>query len=409
MSSVCLYFKIHQPYRLKEYQANEIEINHSYEDGVADEVAVNQAADNCYIPANTILLSLIKKFSGAFKISFSISGTTLELLQRYRPDVIELFKQLTATGCVEILAETYYHSLSSLHSKKEFHRQVEMHTALVKETLNTTPAVFRNTELIHNNDLAIQVAGMGFKGMLCEGIERILQDRTVNRLYASPDNGDFGLLLRNVRLSDDIAFRFDDEQWNEYPLTAQKFAEWLGTHPADTEVINLFLDYETFGIHKKPGSGIFQFLEELPAAVLKNTSLCFKTPAEALEENYPKDMYDVSQTISWEDKSRENCVWTENVMQNNTLKKIYSIENMVMNSDDENLQHMWGRLQAADYFYYMADEQSKTDHWKYLNPYQSPKEAWQYYTNIITDLEITLIRNELKKGKKKSRSMAILY
>ena len=243
--------------------------------------------------------------------------------------------------------------------------------------------------------------------MLCEGVDRILNGRTANQVYSAPDTGDFGLLLRHASLSDDIAFRFDDEQWNQFPLTTDKFAAWLHTHPNDTEVINLFMDYETFGVHKKPESGIFDFLDALPEAVLADSSFTFSTPSEVLDQHFPNDVYDVPQTISWEDKSREYCVWSENMKQNNTLKKIYSLENIVLSSNNEHFLNMWGRLQSADYFYYMADSSMGNIH-KYQNPYHSPGEAYQYYTNIITDLEITLIRNELGKSKRSLVSFTFL-
>jgi alpha-amylase len=400
MTSFCLYFKVHQPYRLKKYQLKDVDVNHCYEDAEADKAAIDFAADKCYLPANEIIYRSVKEHKGKFRISFSISGTTLELLQVYRPDVIDSFKRLVATGCVEILAETYYHSLSFLHSKKEFQRQIEKHSALVKEIFNTGPAVFRNTELIYNNDLARFISGLGFRGLLCEGVERILQGRTVNNLYAAPDNGDFGLLLRNTALSDDIAFRFDDANWSEHPLTADKFANWLHAYPVNTDVINLFMDYETFGIHKKQESGIFDFLDALPAAVLANKNFQFSTPSAVLQEYYPTDIYSAAKTISWEDRSDVNCVWCENVMQNNTLKKIYSIENMVMNSNCSKVIDTWGRLQAADHFYYMREETTESDNSKYHNPFSSAKEAFQNYNNILIDFEISLIKNNISSTKK---------
>jgi alpha-amylase len=402
MTSVCLYLKVHQAYRLKKYHPTDIAVNHCYEDAEADKAAIELAADTCYLPANEILYHSLKKYKGKFKTSFSISGTTLELLQQYRPDVIESFKKLVATGYVEILAETFYHSLSFLHSKKEFQRQVEKHSALVNEIFETEPAVFRNTELIYNNELACFISGLGFRGLLCEGVERILQGRSVNQLYAAPDNGDFGLLLRNTSLSDDIAYRFDDTNWSEHPLTAEIFAKWLHAYPENTDVINLFLDYETFGIHKKSESGIFDFLDALPGAALVNKNFQFLTPSDFLQENYPRDVYDVTKTISWEDRSNENCIWCENVMQNNTLKKIYSIGNMVLNSNCTKSIDIWGRLQAADHFYYMREETSEWDNSNYQNPFSCAKEAFQNYNNILIDFEISLIKNNISNTKQRN-------
>lgn len=397
MPSICLYFRVHQSYRLKKYQLRDIDVFHCYADPVADKEAIDRMADECYLPANRIVNKLIDECRGQFKVSYSLSGTLIGLLQKYRPDVIDSFQKLVATGCVEILAETYYHSLSSLHSPKEFQRQINKHSQTIKELFSVDTAIFRNTELIHCNQLAEQLAGMGFKGILCEGVERILQGRTPNQVYTNPGNNNIGLLLRNARLSDDIAFRFDDVNWTEHPLTAHKFANWIHTHPAGTEVINLFMDYETFGIHKKENTGIFDFLKSLPAAVLKKDGFIFSTPSAVLENSYPKDIYNVSSTISWEDRAEDSCVWTENVMQHNTLKKIYSLEKMVMSSGCDKAVSKWGRLQSADHFYYMSDENEK-----YRNPFATAQEAFQNYINIIADFEISLIRKNLAQVKKHS-------
>lgn len=389
MTSVCLNFKLHRPYTLKKYHTNDIDTIHCYEDCEADKAAIDQLANECCLPANEIIFEQLKLQQGKFKISYSISGVMLELFQKYRPDVIESFRKLVTTGCVDFLAETYYHSLSSLYSATEFQHQAIKHSELVWQLFDISPTIFRNTELVHNNRIAGLVSNMGFKGILCEGVERILQARNSNKLYAAPGSKNLALLLRNAALSDDIAFRYGDPNWSEHPLTAEKFAGWLHHHPEDTAVINLFMDYETFGIHKKPASGIFDFLSHLPGAVTSNKHFKFSTPHEVVAENFPKDIYDVANTISWEDRSNANCVWCENVMQNNTLKKIYSIEKLVTHADSSD-RDTWGRLQSADYFYYM-DENAE----KYVHPLLSPKEAFRQYTNIVTDFEISLIKKEV--------------
>lgn len=282
------------------------------------------------------------------------------------------------------------------------------------------PVVFKNTELIHNNRIASSIGELGFKGILCEGVERILKGRSCNKIYAVPDYEEPALLLRNATLSDDIAFRFGDPNWSEHPLTADKFADWLHQHqPANTDVINLFMDYETFGVYKKEETGIFQFLEFLPAAVLKNEGFRFSTPSEVLDSHYPKDSYDVSQTISWEDQSNASCIWCENVMQNNTLKKIYSIQNLVLQSTDERDADIWGRLQSADYFYYMAvpavaatRQVLSLQHkhaGKYFNPGTTPQEVFRHYTNLVADFEISLIRKAIAQKKKTSSARNIPF
>ena len=396
MPSVCLYFKVHQPYSLKRFSSKEVGLCNCYEDTASDEAAINNLADVCYLPANKIILSAIERSNGAFKINFSLSGVLLDLLEKYRPDVLDSFRDLIDTGCVEILAETYYHSLSFLYSKKEFSRQIEKHSAVVEQLFDVKPQVFRNTELIYNNQLAEHVATLGYKGILCEGIERLLQGKTANKIYSAPGIENFGLLLRNASLSDDISFRFDDASWDKHPLTADKFAEWIHTHPNDTDIINLFMDFETFGIHKKAGTGIFDFLEALPGEVLKYNNTNFTTASAALDSFTPHDIYDIPKTISWEDKTKECCVWCDNMMQNNTLKKIYSLEKMVHYANDAHLFEIWGRLQAADYFYYMAHKTCKGDHQHYENPFETPGKVFQYYTNIVTDFEISLIKKALE-------------
>ncbi len=400
MPSVSLCFRVHQPYRLKQYEFNDIEMLHHYEDTAANEAAINAVSDECYLPANEIILAQIKKTAGKFKVAFSISGTVVELLQQYRPDVIASFKQLTETGSVEILAETYSNSLCWLHSKKEFATQVEKHGALIKKIFEVEPAVFRNTELIYSNELAKFIADLGYKGIFCEGLSKILKGRTANQTYATRCNGDFGVLLRNAELSNDIAFRFGATGWSQHPLTAQKFAAWLHAYNAeDTGNINLFFDYETFGIHKKGSTGIFKFLEHLPNELLAKHDFCFKTPAEVLDTYYPKDIYDVPDTISWEDKTNDCCLWGENVMQHNSIRKIYRLENMVLKSGDERIINIWRRLQAVDYFYFMClQRRCEGDAYDLLNPFSSSKEAFQTYNTILTDFEIAVIKQGLAKN-----------
>ncbi len=402
MASVSLSFKVHIPYRLKKFTPEAVGIYDSWLDEQSCKSAVNKLADECYLPTNMIISSLINEQKGNFKVAFSFSGTVLELLQKHRPDVIKSFKLLVNTGCVEIFSETYYHSLSWLHSTNEFKRQVQQHDELIKLLFGVEPSVFRNTELIYSNELAKFIAEMGYKGILCEGLERILNGRTPNQIYAAPGNGDFGLLLRNVRLSDDIAFRFDDLTWNEQPLTAVKYAGWLHNQKENIYSVNLFFDYETFGIHKTADTGIFEFLKYLPAAILADENWKFVTPSEALENGYPKDIYDVPHTISWEDKEMLSCVWSENVMQNNTLRKIYSLENMVNDSTMPGAMEWWGSLQSADHFYYMCnDGRTENDTYRLLNPFASGEEAFENYKNAVADFEIKLIQRGLYDIKNK--------
>lgn len=394
MASICLYFKIHEPIRLSQYSQLIGSGKYRFENVAANVSLLNRLAEECYLPANKIMLEQLQANKGDFKINLSISGIMLQLLREYRPDVIESFRLLLTTGCVEILAETHYHSLSSLYSQKEFRRQIILHQQEINELFGQTPVVFRNTELIHNNSIGNTIASMGLKGILCEGSGRILNGRTVNQIYKATDSS-LPLLLRNARLSDDIAFRFDDANWSEHPLTARKFSEWISNHPDNDEVINLFMDYETFGLHKHKDSGIFDFLSQLPGEVLENTDFKFSTASEAIEQYQARETYDVRRTISWDDKNRECCVICENVLQNNMLKKIYSLEKMVIQNPDDQWLHLWGLLQTADYFYYMTDSRCRNNNHSYLNPFGSAQEAHRVYAAIVTDFELMLIQKSL--------------
>jgi alpha-amylase len=407
MTSICIYYKIHQPYRLIKYNSADFDVVHSYTDHEACRVIINKLADECYLRANEILFNQIEKYRGRFSISFSMSGTALELFEKYRPDVIDSFRKLVATGKVEILAETYYHSLSSLHSVNEFRRQVRMHSGYINKLFGMQTSVFRNTELIHSNRIADIIADMGYKAILCEGNQRILKGRSPNHLYRSSGEGPV-LFLRNTGLSDDIAFRFDDTNWNEHPLTTEKFALWLHQHAETEEVINLMFDYETFGLHKKAESGIFDFLESLPEAVLSDNNFDFSSPSAALDVYRPLDIYDVPSPISWDDRANASCIWSENMMQNNMLKKIYHIEKMVMADGDEMIINKWGRLQAADYFYYMSKESCLNAAYRQHNPFLTPQEAFQNYSNIITDFEILLIKRQIDQMRGASKQQTFI-
>lgn len=404
MASLCLYFKVHQSYRLG--LPGESTVDKDYRNRDAERQAIDHAADCCYLPANAIIRQLIEEHGDRFRISFSISGIMIELLQQYRPDVMESFRRLVDTGCMEILGETYYHSLASLHSIDEWTNQVNMHADIVEKVFGERPSVYRNTELIYHNNFANTISSLGLKGILCEGVDRILAGRNGNHVYQSPDG--FPLLLRNSRLSDDIAFRFDDHSWSEHPLTADKFAEWLHSHPKETDVINLFMDYETFGLHKQADTGILEFLRALPAEVLKTGNIEFALPSEVLDRYAPVAVYDVQQTISWEDRGNAACVWSENMMQHNMLRKIYGIEKMVWSANCTRTIESWRQLQAADHFYYMT-----ADNEKYRNPYTSKQVAFEQYSNTIADFEVAVINKNLEQIKKTTRlrtaALGILY
>lgn len=399
MTSICLYFQVHQPYRIRQYSFFNIGSEHDYVDENLNIAILNRVADKCYIPANRLMLELIKKHNKQFRIAYSISGVALEQFEKYRPDVLDSFIQLARTGCVEFLSETYYHSLSFMYSKDEFVRQVEKHRAKIVEYFSQVPKVFRNTELIYNNDLGAAAYDMGFKGVLAEGIPYLLQGRSGNHVYTSPINNKIKILLRNYTLSDDIGFRFSDKSWNEYPLTASKYAQWLNNYRDQSDCINIFLDYESFGEHQWESSGIFKFLEHLPKEIISKKGLQFHTPSEVCENHEISGIYDANYVTSWADTERDLSAWAHNAMQQEALAKLYAMRNDVLSLKNKELLTKWSELQASDHFYYMS-----TKHWsdgavhQYFSPYNSPYDAYIYFMNVLSDLEIMINREKAKRG-----------
>jgi len=312
-------------------------------------------------------------------------------MEAWRPDVLQSFKALADTGCVEFLAETYYHSLSFLFSKHEFDRQVDLHAALIKKHFNQVPKVFRNTELIYYNELAEYIEKKGYKGILCEGVDRLLGDRSPNFLYKAPNTSKIKSLLKNYRLSDDIAFRFSDKNWVEHPLTADKFAYWLHILEGKADTINLFMDYETFGEHQWAETGIFDFMRFLPEKILSRPGYDFKTPSEVVDSYSIHGDYDVHTPVSWADSERDLSAWLSNSMQHEAMKKIYSMEDKVKSIADNGLINTWAHLLTSDHFYYMSTKYwADGDVHKYFSPYHSPYDAYIFFMNCFTDFELTL-------------------
>lgn len=400
-TSICFYFQVHQPFRLRNYNFDEIGSNHYYENYDQNLEILNKVADKCYLPTNAKLLELMTRHKGKFKVAFSISGCALEQFELYRPDVLRSFKALITSGYVEVLGETYYHSLSYLYSIEEFDRQAQKHRQKIKELFDVEPAVFRFTELIFNNELAQHIASKGYGGMLCEGVDKWLKGKSPNHVYRSPGLSNFSLLLKNYQLSDDIAFRFSNREWSNWPLTAEKFATWLHDHASDAETINLFMDYETFGEHQWKETGIFDFLDYLPEYVLGHPDFSFRTPGEVMRLYEPRGVYDVPDYSSWADEERDLSAWRENEMQKEALEKIYALEKSVYKTGNEDLIKVWGKLQTSDHFYYMSTKfWADGDVHKYFSPFPSPYDACVYYMNVISDLEKT-IGEELSSGKTK--------
>jgi alpha-amylase len=391
MKTVCLYFQVHQPLRLKRYRFFNIGQDHYYFDDFSNETILQKVATKCYLPTNKLLLDLIKEFDGKFKVSFSISGVVLDQFEVYAPEVIESFQELANTGHVEFLAETNAHSLASLAIKEEFLNQIQIHDAKIQKYFNQKPTVFRNTELIYSDEIGATIAELGYQAMLTEGAKHILGWKSPNYLYANAINPKLKLLLKNFKLSDDIAFRFSNQGWNEWPLTAEKYTNWIKELPAEEEIVNLFMDYETFGEHQWAETGIFDFLKALPGVMLEQGGINFQTPSEIVKNFQPVSAIHVLHPISWADEERDLTAWLGNPIQNEAFEKLYSLAEKIQHCSDEQLQKDWQYLQSSDHLYYMCTKLfSDGDVHSYFTPYESPYDAFINYMNVISDLSLRL-------------------
>lgn len=391
MPSICFYFQVHQPFRLKEYDCFKIGQDHLYEDERKNIDLLNRISQKCYLPTNQIMLELIEKHQGNFKIAYSLSGTVIEQFEKYRPDVLRSFRELADTGCVEFLSETYYHSLSYLYSKDEFVRQVQKHKQKVGEHFNQVPSVFRNTELIYNNEIANFVASLGYKGIICEGLDHVLKHRTPNFTHHPPANKEINCLLKNYKLSDDIAFRFSNKEWKEWPLTAPKFANWVHQTAGNGDTVNLFMDYETFGEHQWPETGIFDFIKHLPKEIYRHSDFNFKTPSEVIQAYSSKGEYDVHHLTSWADVERDLSAWLGNSLQHDAIERVFRLEKLVKQTNDQALIDTWAKLTTSDHFYYMCTKYwNDGDVHKYFSHYNTPYDAYINYMNVLTDFEYRL-------------------
>ena len=422
MASVVFYFQVHQPWRLRRYSV--FDTDPFYFDDDANGQICKKVADKCYRPATSLILDMIKKNKGNFRVSYAITGTVLDQLEKWAPDVIDLFKEMAKTGCVEFLGETYFHSLSFLYSREEFRDQIDMHSAKIESLFGQRPTVFRNTELTYNNDVAHFINEMRnpdgtrrWKGILCEGVDRILGFRSPNYVYRPPNTVEgaikgkpFGVLCKNYRLSDDIAFRFSNRAWAEWPLSAEKFAKWVHQINGDGYLCNLFMDYETFGEHQWADTGIFQFMEDLPAKVfdVARGENHFITPSEAFQQFDSVGEYDVPHMISWADTERDLSAWLGNAMQSNALAETYKIEREIKQALRDaqkagdpaaiertgHLLNDWRKLTTSDHFYYMCTKWfSDGDVHKYFNPYDSPYDSYINFMNVLDN-----VRSRMEEG-----------
>ncbi len=400
MKAICLYFQIHQPFRLRTYRFFDIGDNHYYYDDYSNSTIAKRIASHCYLPANQVLMNLIKQYGSAFKVSFSISGTALEQFRKYTPEVIESFKKLASAGNVEFLGETYSHSLASVTNAEEFRRQVKAHSDAIEELFGQRPVTFRNTELIFSNDIAGQVHEMGFTTMLTEGAKQVLGWKSPNYLYCSAAHNRLKILLRNYQLSDDIAFRFSQRDWGEWPLTPEKYLGWLNKVDKKQEIVNLFMDYETFGEHQKADTNIFGFMHAFPALAIRSGKWRFVTPSEASAELQPVAGLNVPYTISWADEERDLTAWIGNDLQDEAIRSLYALSSSVASCTDPGILSDWHYLQASDHFYYMCTKwfsDGAVHH--YFNPYASPYEAFINYMNVLSDF-IVRVEEHTKKSVK---------
>ncbi len=389
MKFINLCFQVHQPYRLRTYRFFNIGQDHQYYDDYQNRHIIRLVTERSYLPANRMMLDMIHEFGTSFKVTFSISGPALEQLLQHAPEVIHGFQELAATGCVEFTGETYAHSLASLGSKEEFIRQIEKHRDRINDLFGQRPVTFRNTELIFDDQIGQTVAELGFSTMLTEGAKHVLGWKSPNFLYCSAANPKLKLLMRNFRLSDDIIFRFSNRDWTEWPITTEKFVNWLNQVPENEEVVNLFLNYETLGEQQREETGIFDFFYTLPGAVFSRSTYNFSTPGELSEKLQPVAPVSVLYPISWADEEKDLTAWLGNELQDEAFGKLYGIEKEVMACGKPDVIRDWERLQTSDHFYYMCTKWfSDGEVHKYFNPYDSPYEAFINYMNVLSDFII---------------------
>ena len=385
--SICIYFQIHHPERLRKYQFFDIGKKHNYFDNYANRSELEDLAENCYLPANALLLDLIKKYEGKFKVAFSISGSAIDQLEMHTPEVIRSFQELAQTGQVEFLAETYSHSLASLsEDTDEFELQVKRHSAAIKELFGKKPVTFRNTSLIYSDKIGKRVADLGFKTMLTDGAKHVLGWKSPNFVYKNALDENLNLLLKNSKLSDDIAIRFSDRNWSEYPLTSEKYVDWVSHSLQDTEVLNLFMNYEVIGHYNRTESGIFDFLRYFIQQIAENPNYQFLLPKEVTKKHTAKDILPVPYPISWTDEERDTTSWLGNELQKEAFRELFKIQPEVRKKKNADLIDDYTRLQASEHFYFMRTKLfSGADYHKYRLPYDSPYEAFINYMNVLSD------------------------
>lgn len=404
--SVCFYFQIHNPFQLQQYRFFDIGHSHQYYDEFATRTYLQKLATSCYLPMNKVLLDTINEFGNKFKVAFSITGETLNQFEKYAPNVLDSFKELAATGCVEFLCETYCHSLAFLKDEDELDRLLLKQCEVIERHFEQVPSVVRLTGLIYSDQIGNRVAKLGFDGMLTEGAKHILGWKTPNFVYTNAINNDLKVLLRNYNLSDDIAYRFSDKSSAKWTVTTEKFVGWLDELDKEDEVINLFMDYLTFGYRHPRSSGIFDFMRFLPREILKHKEYEFLTPTEVINKHQPKADIHVPYPISWSEEERDLSVWLGNDLQNDAFTSLCDLGTKVRFINDEHITRDWERMQDSNHFYdmgtkWMIDGSTR----RFDSLYSSPYDAYINYMNILSDLILRVNEkvnekvSELKKNK----------
>ncbi|MDR1331425.1 MAG: glycoside hydrolase family 57 protein [Tannerella sp.] len=379
MKTICFYFQIHQPFRLRRYRFFDIGNSHYYYDDFQNEEIFRRITEKCYLPASRAIREMIRTSEGRFKVAFSISGMAAEQMEIYSPEALDCFRELAQTGCVEFLAETYAHSLASLGDAEEFRDEVRKHRDKIHSLFGVRPRVFRNTELIYSDDISALVWKMGFKGMLTEGAKHVLGWKSPNYVYASVAHPQLKLLLKNDRFSEDLSLHFSNYSWNEYPLTADKYISWIASTPEPERVFSLFMNYEVLGSMQGAETGIFDFFRALPQYA-ERSGISFATPSEVLEAHKPVDTVSVPYPMSWVDEEKDCSSWLGNILQQEAFRKINEISERVRLCEDRRIRQDWLYLQSSDHFYYM-----NTKHFNLFSPYDNPYDAFNNYMNVLSD------------------------
>ena len=382
MKSICLYFQIHQPFRLKRYRFFDIGKDHYYYDDFANDDIITRIARNSYIPAVEAMTEMVRTSGGKFKVALSISGVALEQLEMYVPELIDSLKELAKTGCVEFLSETYAHSLSSLTDVEEFRAQVKAHDEKIYNLFGQQPKVFRNTELIFSDEIAGMISGLGFKGVITEGAKHILGWKSPNYLYNSMASPRLKMLLKNDKFSEDIARNFSNYEWSDYPLTAEKYISWIKGLPEEESIVNLFMNCEVLGESQPRETGIFEFFKALPRFA-EDAGIGFILPSEAISKLKPVDALSVPYPMSGTDEARDVSTWLGNRLQNEAFHKLYDLSERVRMCEDRRIKQDWMYLQASDHFFYMSTKYGSGK--SSFSPYDSPFDAFINYMNVLSD------------------------